>query len=157
MQVQLTNAEIMQGALVGAMRRLKGIRRKRQEKPRCYEQGGLENAWQNDIEGACGELALAKALGLFWSDGEFQGDDAGHYQVRTTRREDGHLIIYTTDDDAKQYVLVVGCAGTYRIAGWCFGRDAKPYPDGKGQRNNSSHWVPQSALRPMAELMETTE
>jgi hypothetical protein len=70
--ITLTKTEIMQGALVGVMRQVQNLRDNRQP---AYG-ATTDHDWQWHIEGALGEMALAKALGVFWAGvGLFRGAD----------------------------------------------------------------------------------
>jgi hypothetical protein len=106
------------------------------------------------IEGAMGEVCVAKALGIHFPGsintyGKADlGDDIG---VRTTNREDYGLLIYPKDDPGYFYYLVKGCSPNYRVCGWIRGADAKqdrylaPYVN-----NRITVWrVPESDLNPM--------
>jgi hypothetical protein len=140
--ILLTRAEIMEGALVGAMRRINGVMARRREVH--FVNGREGDGWTSDIEGALGEMALAKHLGRYWSDGSFRGGDVGDLQVRTTAHERGHLLLYPHDRDDSLFVLVVGKYGQYRIAGQILGAAGKQ-PE-HWQEEKATYFVPQSVL-----------
>lgn len=87
--------------------------------------------WQIHIEGACGEMALAKALGLYWngSVNTFKmGGDVGNFQVRTRSQHNYELLIRPDDPTDVIWWLVTGKAPRYIVQGWIQGIDAK-HPD----------------------------
>lgn len=150
MQITLTWHEVMSASLVGVMRQVASLRDRRK-----HIAGMDAIGWTEHIEGACGEIAVAKALGVYWSAhvNNFSGDDLPGIQIRTRRRQDWDLIVRPQDDDNARWVLVTGECPIYVVRGWIRGMDAK--------RNEwlSNHagrppafFVPQSALRPMDEL-----
>lgn len=86
------------------------------------------------VQGACGELALAQALGWHWSapvNTYKSGGDVGILQVRTAVRflrsgKDTSLIIRPDDNDDDIFVLVwMIDKHNYEIAGYIKGVDAK--------------------------------
>lgn len=151
MRVSLTSDEIFLAATAGVIRRLRGISGKLDK-----NQHGLpDNAprWENDIEGALAESALAKALGQYWRGAgpldERHHPDVADFDVRATKYENGHLIIHPDDANKRRFYLVTGSDGEYRIAGWCYGEEGKRErwwrdPTGKGR---PAFFVPQSELR----------
>lgn len=80
------------------------------------------------VEGALGELAVAKALGMYWSGSinGFRAPDVGQsIQVRTRSRHDYDLIVRDSDADEAAFVLVTGSAPEYHVRGWMRGALAK--------------------------------
>lgn len=80
------------------------------------------------IEGACGEIAVAKWKGVYHSPNMngFKGADLGeNIQIRTSTNHTCHLIV--RDDDAVDafYILVTGAAPRFCIRGWIEGEKAK--------------------------------
>jgi hypothetical protein len=137
----------MQAATVGAIRQVQNLRDKRSP---AYG-AGRSNDWQLHIEGALGEFALAKFLDRFPSGAhEFRARDVGAWQVRTSSRDDGDLILHDRDDDAERFVLLTGRNGAYQVRGWILAADGKRaeyWRDPVGGR--AAYFVPQSALLPM--------
>jgi hypothetical protein len=150
-EVRLTPYELMLASSIGCMRHISAVKAGRQDK-----HGAALGAWQIHIEGALGEIALAKALGLFWSGSinTFKDADIGErFQVRTRSCHDYELIVRKGDSDNECFVLVTGIAPEYRVHGWIGGADAK-----RGQwlkehgGREAAYFVPHNALRPIAEL-----
>lgn len=147
--VVLSVAEVMQGVVAGAMRRIRN--RKLQTADRY---GAPPSPWDADIEGAMAEMAVAKYLGEFWSYGKWSTPDtSGGRQVRSTRHKDGRLILYKGDADDDVFVLVRGGDGVYEIAGWIVAKDGKKEeywtnPD----TVRCAYFVPQSVLHPIERL-----
>lgn len=148
--VELGRTEVLHGALAGITRRCKSIGWASTD----YVNGGME-PWDRDIEAACAEVAVAKALGWYYdySVGRYcgQGGDVLDLQVRWTKYPDGRLVIRTRDDDNATYVLVTGAAPAFTIVGWITGADAKvaEWLSDPGGRGLECWMVPQSALRPL--------
>jgi hypothetical protein len=152
MQIKLSHAEMMQAAVMGVIRNLQNLR----DKLNPMYGAGAEADWQLHIEGVLGEYALAKALGVFYNAHEFGSVDVGAWQVRTTSRKAGRLIVHPRDRDDHRFVLITGVNGTYTVRGWIEGREAKSPqywsdPTGKGRH---AFFVPQEALNPAGGLVE---
>jgi len=142
--VELTPAEIQMAALVGTQRTVQ-----------CLQNGSKHRygakdteAWQMSIEGAMGECALAKHLGIFWSKGLPGATDVGPHDVRQTPLAYGKLIVHPTDDDNRRYYLVTGLLGKYVIHGYMYGHQAKQqkYWSDPQKTNRFAYFVPQSDL-----------
>lgn len=86
-----------------------------------------------DIVGVCGEVAVAKAAGLYWSPtvNTFHGkpDIEPNLEVRTTenpaRADSDCLIVRDNDPDERVYIMVTGEPPVMTIRGWIRGSDAK--------------------------------
>ena len=120
--VNLTADEVILAAQHGLLRRhqfLLGRRGSRAEKQR--------SDWNNEIEGACAELAVCKHRGVYWTGaGGLKARDGGSVDVRWTKLlGTGGLIVYEQDDDDVRLVLVEGFAPEYRIVGWRRAAEAK--------------------------------
>jgi len=143
--IQLGAREMMQGAFVGMMRQIENLSRRRDDAHCARPTDG----WQLHVEGALGEMAFAKYLGIFWSGAhEFRGRDVGGYEVRTRSRHDYDLIVHRNDADGAKFVLLTGINGRYIVRGWILGSDAKReewWADPAGGR--PAFFVPQSALK----------
>jgi len=143
-EIVLSAAEIIHGAQAGVMRRVNNIKNNRHQK---YGADAYD-AWTMDIEGALGEMALAKYLGVYWEGyGIKAGSDVSGDDVRTTKYSNGRLIMHPDDHDDRRYWLVTGQSGTYNIRGWIMGYDGKHsdyWEDPQGGR--AAYFVPQSRL-----------
>lgn len=108
----------------------------------------------NEINGVCGEMAVCKALGKFWTPSvntfHREPDIAPDIEVRTTDNVNGSLIVRDDDADDRWYFLVVGEPPTLNVVGYIRGAAAK---DQRWLRNPHEHrpsyFVPQSALIPI--------
>ena len=149
MNVTLTPTEVAEAAHEGALRRIRAIFRGRQF-PGGWDDKRVRDKWGSDVESAAAEKAFAKGLGLYWAgspDPDYQGDVCG-WHVRSTDREAGCLIVYLQDPDDARFALVVGEIPSFRIAGWCYGREAKLAEFESGSRlRRPGFMVPQGRLR----------
>ena len=147
MIVELTMAEIMQAANVGVMRRIQRL------KSGIHLRHGLKTGseWQLFIDGALAECAFAKFMNVYWQGcGDINGDDVGEYEVRSTRHENGMLLIHKSDKDDSKYYLLTGCEGKYKVRGWMYGRDAKQDKYWKQVTERPpSFYIPQNELNPV--------
>jgi hypothetical protein len=143
--VVLDASEMLLAANAGIMRRIENLK-KGAGQPYGYDENV---SWQIDIEGAMGEFALAKHLGVFWhGKGKMRGFDVGSCDARTTHHENGSLIIHPQDNDEKTIWLLTGKNGTYVIRG-CIkaidGKLDKYWKDPLG--GMPAYFVPQSELK----------
>jgi len=155
MAVTLTSFEIFQAAMIGAKRNIEAKVRRLPDR-----HGFTGSGWDAHIEGACGEIAVAKFLGLYWggSVNTFKtGGDVSGLEVRTRSESHYDLIIRDNDPPDSIYILVIGQCPTYQVVGWVRGREGKraEYRKTHGGRPGA-YFVPQSALRPIEELREET-
>jgi hypothetical protein len=154
-EVTLTPDEIELAVGVGVRRQLRSILAGRKD---AY--GFKGDPWRVHIEGAMGEMALAKAIGRFWSGaGErFEDDtDVGGIQVRTRSNHKYELYLelylWPKDESDPIYVLVTGTAPVFRVRGWIRGADAKRDDWFKSIGRAPAFFVPNEQLRPMADLI----
>jgi hypothetical protein len=123
MQIKLEWYECALAAEAGKLRRLTSIQRES-----ANSHGATNLSWTEDIEGAAAELAVAKALGLYWG-GEidtFKSPDLPHgIQVRWTPNHANSLIVRKADPDDDLYVLVTGVMPNFFIRGFLKGSEAK--------------------------------
>lgn len=117
--------------------------------------------WDIHVEGACGELAVAKALGRYWngSVNTFKvGGDVGAMQVRTRSRSHYELLIRPDDKDQDVFVLVTGTSPKFKVVGWIKGKDAKrvEWLQTHGGRP-PAYFVPQKSLGNIEDLTEQME
>lgn len=150
-EVTLTPDEIELAVGVGTRRQLRSILAGRRD---AY--GFKGDPWRVHIEGAMGEMALAKALGRFWSGaGErFEDDtDVGGIQVRTRSNHKYELYLWPKDEDDPIYVLVTGTPPVFRVRGWIRGKDAKKQEWFKSIGRAPAFFVPNEKLKPMSKLI----
>jgi hypothetical protein len=143
-RIVLDGSEMMLAANAGIMRQIENIKKGVQP---AYG-AGSERDWQYGIEGAMGEFALAKHLGIFWhGKGKMRGDDVGTFQVRTSSRGDGDLILHPRDDDDKVFWLLTGLNGTYDVRGFIKAGDGKKEKWWRDPaKGRPAFFVPQSEL-----------
>jgi hypothetical protein len=156
-RVRLTWTEILVAAQVGCMRNVQSLRS--EWTPAAGV--GLENTWTLNIEGACGEMALAKHQGIYWTAtiGDNRADDVGPYQVRTnTSRRLDDMILRDRDRADRNYVSVLSFLPVFVICGWISGKEGKQEcwkRDGSAGRP-PCYFVPRGALHPIALLQTDT-
>lgn len=150
MQTTLEWYEAAMASDVGRMRHLASIKAGR---PDAYGYDGL--GWSEHIEGACGEMAVAKCLGVYWdgSVNSFKSNDLPGIQIKTRSREDYELIVRPGDSPEAAYVLVTGKCPNYSVRGWIYGKDAmrEEWLRDHGGRP-AAYFVPHSSLQPMEQL-----
>lgn len=151
--VTLTWHEAAMASHVGWMRHIKAMFAGKQDS-HGYEGDG----WSEHIEGACGELAVAKVLGRYWdgSVNTWKADDLPGLQIRTRSRHEYDLIVRPGDDDQAVWVLVTGRCPEYCVRGWIAGADAKrrEWLRDYGGRP-AAYFVPVKQLRGVEELGAT--
>lgn len=150
MQVTLSWPEAAMASDVGRMRQLSSI------KAGLVDAHGFTgDGWSEHIEGACGEMALAKHLGVYWdgSVNSFHRPDVGKFQVRTRSRREYELIVREADHDDDVFVLVTGKCPHYEVRGWIVGKDAKrdEFKASHGNRP-AAYFVPHDALQCLSNL-----
>ena len=148
MKVRLEGYEMMAAAVVGIRRHLLSLNSREFNKVKNPRYG-----WHTDIEAACGELSVAKALGIYWdgSVNTFKRPDLPpDIQVRTSKSYQDHLVIRSADADDERFIKVVGVHPDYELVGWIWGREGKR-AEYWGERNGTypAFWVPHAALRVM--------
>ncbi len=152
-RVRLTATEMMVAAYVGAARNVQSLT----QEWRPAAGVGVANTWTPNIEGAAGELAVAKALGIYWQPiiGNNHADDVGPYQVRTNiSRKYDDLCLRPKDREDRIFISVLSFMPTMEIVGWIEGSEGKRerwLRDGSADRPKC-FYVPRNALRPMADL-----
>ena len=115
MKVKLTKSEMFFAAMIGVMRNIEALEHDRKDK-----HGHDGPGWNIQVEGACGEMASAKAQGLYW-DGSVNtfkdGDDICGCQVRTRSKSHYELIIRKDDNPQAIFNLVTGLCPNYNVVG----------------------------------------
>jgi hypothetical protein len=151
--VRLTWSEVMLAGEAGLMRQVDNLKNGRRQ---TFAIPDPEEEWRRDIEGACAEMAFAKFGDRFWSGaiGNFKVADVGPFEVRSTGYENGCLPINKKNNPDRLFILAVGRAPVFRLAGWIKGSDAQrvewwreppavPF---------AAWFVPQANLHPMDSL-----
>lgn len=140
--VTLTPNEVHLAASHGLLRRYEKLQGKRGDRIQKERSN-----WDNEIEGACAELAWAKRLGVYWTGvSNLKAKDGADMEVRWTKHEGGGLIIYPHDDDQSVFVLAKGYAPEFRFVGWLRGAEGKAV----GNPTDFGILVPAERLRSMA-------
>lgn len=153
MNVTLSWDEVRYAGAIGFERALTSARDGRQERLAGNRSAYRNRTWTEHIEGACAELAFAKARGLYWdaSVNRFRGDggDVGDIQVRSVANVQRRLLVRMGDPDDAVFVLVVGVTPSYTIAGWLWGREAKQdeFLTDAGNYGQQAYFVPADRLR----------
>jgi hypothetical protein len=123
-----------------------------------YERTYLERIRQ-EVLGACGEMAVCKATGRFWSPSvdtfHRVPDIHPDIEVRATHYLNGCLPVRNNDPDDRWYTLVVGEPPKLRVVGSIRGHQAKRQewlsnPHG----HRPVYLVPQSALITKGESLD---
>jgi hypothetical protein len=143
--VRLSWYECELAASVGCKRQLKALE---QGNPDKHGFEGL--GWDNHVEGAAAEMAVAKARGLYWGAhvNIFGDADLGtRVQVRLRTQHHYDLIVRPNDADDHAFVLVTGRLPDYTIHGWIWGNAAK-HPEWLKTYGNrpAAYFVPKQAL-----------
>ena len=142
--IRLTLSEMQIAAHVGIQRQLQNLK----NNARPAYGAGSSNDWQLHVEGALGEMALAKHLGIYWDGkGQMRAPDVGCFDVRTRSKHTYDLIVHERDDDDRYIYLLTGGNGVYRFHGGIYARDAKDeqyWRDPAGGR--PAYFVPQNKL-----------
>lgn len=157
MMIRLNSTELMVAAYLGSGRNVYAMNR-------LTPGAGQRHAdWAADIEGAAGELAVAKALGIFWLPqiGDYKAEgDVGPYQVRCnmSRRLDDTILRPGDKPDAV-YIGVLSLLPDVDVMGWIWGRDgmSEQYLRDGAPGRPPCFFVPRAALRPLSELPTISE
>lgn len=149
--IVLDPAEVAMAASIGVHRNSYAIDHKLRQ-----NHGMTGDGWAEHIEGASGELALAKHLKMYYGGAHlaFKGPDLGlRYQVRTRSKAWYQLIVRPDDSDNDIFVLVTGKCPIFKIRGWILGKDAKK-PEWEQTYGNRppAFFVPQEFLNPITTL-----
>jgi hypothetical protein len=156
-RVDMTNYEVKIAASIGAARRVMKLF---SPSRRDYNGAEVEDGWRIDIEGACGEMVLAKWARAYWSGnlGRLDLADVGPLQVRTRTRHDYELPLYDKDHPDHLFVLVTGVAPQFALRGWIRARDGKRNEWVRSPKpSRCAYFVPTERLEPMATLMSQPE
>lgn len=148
--VVLTWSEVAQAALAGVLRHVESKQLARPDAHGAEDEDG----WGIDIEGAAGELAVAKCLDRYWcGKGKFRGADLGPWQVRTAASHEDCLILRRGDRDGEVFILVTGTAPRFRVRGWIRGVEGKREEYARNPHGRGVAWfVPVTRLHPIETL-----
>jgi hypothetical protein len=112
-----------------------------------------------EITGACGEMAAAIALDIFWSPSvnTFHAipDLPFGIEVRSSTDPKYNLIVRANDPDDRAYVLVLGEPPDLTVVGWYIGADAKRDEYARNPHGMRDCWiVPNAELHDVDVLRE---
>jgi len=146
--VLMTWPEVFEASQTGVMRMIRALQDNRKD-----AHGFKGDGWGIHIEGAIGERALAKYLGVYWdatvNTFKNQPDSAG-CEVRTASEDNYSLIIREDDPTGSIFVLLVGKVPQFRVAGWIHGVDGKQQQWIRNPGEREPAWfVPQKELNTM--------
>ncbi len=149
-RVELTPTELLMGQTIGTMRQAAlqlshGVR------------------YGAHIMGARGEIAVAKALNMYWdsSVNSFKSrGDVGDIEVRTTTYvppQSCSLYVTDRDHDDRRFVLVSQIDdATYQLNGWASGSDVKKHGvyESKAAGKPPAYWLRYDQLHDMDRMPE---
>ena len=145
-EVTLNKEELRLGALLGTDRMLEVL------KPKHIA------LWGRNINGCLAEIAVAKALDVQFipTINTFHevSDLPGGIEVRWTKHRNGSLLVRTNDVLDRRYVLVLGQAPTFIVAGWAWGHEVADQGNEVTEYNERRHvWgMPIERLQPIETL-----
>ncbi len=157
MKITLDQEEFNRAIKVGELRQSESTRKNLQDKHGLDPAQGLKV----HVEGACGELAVSKALGVSWdaSVNTFKKfGDLGDIEVRTASKANYCLIVRQADIDSRIFILAIRLSPReFDIIGWILGSNAKKDKWLKAPNGREKAWfVPQDELLPIDSLKITT-
>jgi hypothetical protein len=149
--IVLTDDEVRQATEHAEIQQAKAIREGRRNHL------GHARSMAAEITGALGEIAVAKALKLFWERDVhgFKRPDVSGFQVRATDRSNGALIVRDNDGLEDIYILVTSLNRTnWILRGWMRGEEARAVGkfEAKGMSSVKAYWVSQKQLHPISSL-----
>lgn len=148
--VTLSPVEMALAATAGGIRHAESLMRGRRDAHGLPEEA---DGLRLHVDGAAGEIAVAKLLGRYWGGdvGTFKRADLGRgVQVRTRSRHDYELLVRPDDPDDHAFVLVTGSPPRLAVRGWIWGQEAKR-PEWLRTHGGRppAYFVPTTALRPL--------
>jgi hypothetical protein len=152
---RLTWWEFDLAASVGLRRQIEAMRDQR-----CNQRQTAADDLLVNVIGACGEMAAAKACGVYW-DGSVnasraRGDIGPGWQVRTAyRTPPGRLTIRPRDRGDDVFILVFAEAPWHLLVlGWITGDEGRRVGIVEGYNGHEPAWfVEPSALHPIIDLV----
>jgi hypothetical protein len=168
--IKLSERELLIGAASGIQREVECLRSSGggEKAISSYEKrnnsvgpGGL---WNNHVEGALGEIAVAKYLGLYPGGiTDAKATDVGeHYEVRTRPKSYYELFVRKRekeDKEDKYFILVQGAYGDYTVRGWISAYETFAHPEwyhNNEGKTGHRYWVPHEFLYPIETLPKDT-
>jgi hypothetical protein len=143
--VTLSREELELASMIGSKRHLNSMARGSQP-AHGFQGDGLSI----HVEGAAAEIAVAKALGLYWPatvDSYSAADIGDDIQVRLRRKHEYELIVRPGDSDSHRYVHVTGTMPHFVVHGYIQGAAAKRPEWLRSYANRpAAHFVPTDAL-----------
>lgn len=150
MRIKLANYDVFLALEIGGLRNIQSIVNG------MIPKVGV-SSWDAHVEGAAGEIAVARLLNEPWTGALWhfhEKPDVGDlYEVRTTKHQAGHLLVYKQDSDEFLYVLVTGAAPRFDVRGYIKGSAAKQVRWWNAELVRPGYFVPQSELLPIEELV----
>ena len=159
-RIKLTKTELMVAAYIGSARNVQSLHN-------GAEPGagiGTDDTWTPNIEGAAGEMAVAKALDIYWVPliGKYGAPDVGKFEVRTNGSRDRTDMNLRPRDFEKGgankiWISVLSFNPWFEIVGWIRGADGRQpqwFHNGTPGRP-PSWWVPATALHDIELLMRS--
>lgn len=153
-EVKLTAAELLLAAQAGVMRQVENVTRNQGQNTHGNDE---TKPWQDHIEGACGEMALSKYLGVFWKGkGKWGDSDVADMDVRTRPFHEAELILHPPKKDKPHRIFwhVTGKNGVYMIHGWIYAHEGQKqeFWQDKYRNNRPAFFVPNSIIRPVEQF-----
>lgn len=147
-KVTLNEEELIHAGLTGVRRQASSLTRNYKDQ----HGANISKGWQLHVEGACGELAFAKAMNWFWngSVNTFKLPDVGNVQIRTRSEDHYELIIRKTETGI--FVLVTGIAPSYKVHGWFNALHVRDEWIKDYGGREKAYFVPQKELYPLETL-----
>lgn len=157
MIVTLTWPEMQIAYMIAGQRRIMNMKKRL---PGRYGAPEGEGSEELDLIAARGEMAVAKALNLYWAGtvGDYGAVDVGGaVEVRSRTKNWHSLILHPKDRDDLPFVLAdVSEPPDVRLAGWIYAKDGKlkKFWLDPSQKNRPAYFIDQKYLRPMEDLVE---
>lgn len=158
MLVKLTYSEILLGIHIAGQMQVQNWMQGRQARYGAVKDFG--GALGIAATGVLGEMAVAKALDLFWMGNVGQhgitdvGGDNG-VDVRTRTQLNHNLILHQADDDNKIFVgAIVHDPTEVRLIGWCYGHEGKRPEHWQTFTGRPCYFVPNDKLNPVEGLKD---
>jgi hypothetical protein len=149
--VELTAEELEVARFVGELRLATALARGARNRIAGYEVTPAE-----EMQGAAAELAVARMTNRYPTSlmGRGAVADVGlGLQVRSTRHNEGRLVVHRQDPADQSYCLVVAISESlFDVRGFVRGVDARVDEFWRAKANPPGWWVPQVALVDLAAL-----